>query len=187
MARGNATAQDASKNALGYSQNLQGQQQSLYGTLNPALTGDITNPQGFTPEEKSAQRTVAMESAGGGLAGAMGQGALNTQRTKNAGGSDVAIGEAARGAGRNLSQAALGTELEDAALKQRKQAEAKRGMEGLYGISTGGGNQALGQVASNANANTNAANASWNWARYLLDPALQAGGAAGGGYLSRPA
>lgn len=180
MARGNATAQAASKNALGYSQNLQGQQQSLYGTLAPALTGDITNPQGFTPEEKSAQRTAAQESAGGGMAGAVGQSALNTQRTKNAGGSDVAIGEAARGAGRNLSRAALSTELEDAALKQQKQAEAKRGMEALYGISTGGGNQALGQVASNVNANTNAENASWNWAKYLLDPALAGAGQGAG-------
>lgn len=180
MARGNAEAQAGARNALSSAQNLQGQSGSLYSTLAPALTADVTHPTGMTPEEKAAANTAAQQSAGGGEAAAVGQGALMAQRTRNAGAPDAAIGEAARGAGRNLSTAALNTELEDTALKQRKEAAAKGEMGSLYGISTGAGNQALGQVASNVNANTNAANESWDWAKYILDPAMQAAGQGAG-------
>lgn len=174
MARGNDQAQAASKSGLGYSQTLQGQQGSLYGTLAPALQQDVYNPQGLSPTEKATANTAAQQSAGGSQAGATGQGALLAQRTRNAGTADAAIQESARGAGRNLSNAALGTEMEDVALKNRKQAAAKAEMGGLYGTATGGGNQALGEVASNVNANTNAANQSWDWAKYLFDPSLEA-------------
>jgi hypothetical protein len=125
-------------------------------------------------------RTASEESAGGANAGAVGQGALMAQRTRNAGTPDAAIQESAREAGRNVSRGALGTELEDAALKQRKQAAAKQMMEGLTGITTGGANQALGASAAETNANTEAENASWNWAKYLLDPALQGAGQGAG-------
>ncbi len=171
MARGNQQAQDASKSALGYSGALQGQQSSLYGALAPQLMGDISHPTGFTPNEKAEQNTAAQESAGGSQAGAVGQGALLSQRTRNSGTADAAVGESARNAGRSSMRAALGTELADTALKNQKMAAAKGELGGLYGTSTQGGNQALGQVASNVNANTNAAEQSWNWAKYLVDPA----------------
>jgi hypothetical protein len=108
------------------------------------------------------------------MAGAVGQGGLRAARTRNEGGSDAAIAESARNAGRTVSRAALGTELADTELKQRKEAAAKGELGQLYGISTGGANQALGETANNVNANTNAENASWNWAKYILDPTLEA-------------
>lgn len=135
---------------------------------------DVAHPVGLNPYEKSAARTTAQESAGGSQAAAVGQGALQAQRTRNAGTADAAIGEGARSAGRNLSRAALGTELQDSAMKQQKQQQAKSELGGLYGVATPGGSQALNSVANNANANTNAVNSSWNWAKYILDPALQA-------------
>ena len=178
MARGNAVAQQAATSGLGYSRALQGQQGSLYGTLAPALTQDVVNPTGLTPTEKATANTAAQQSAGGSMAGATGQGALLSQRTRNAGTADAAIAESARGAGRNLSNAALGTELEDVALKNRKQAAAKGELGSLYGMSGQEANQALGQTAANVDANTKAAEQSWNWAKYILDPALQAAGGA---------
>ncbi len=185
MARGNQQAQQASQSGLDYSKNLQGQQNQLYSSLAPTLQQDIAHPVGLNPYEKAQANTAAQESAGGSQAAAVGQGALQAQRTRNAGTADAAIGEGARGAGRNLSRAALGTELQDSAMKQQKQQAAKGELAGLYGVATPGGSQALNSVASNVNANTNAAEQSWNWAKYLLDPALQAGGQAAGGYLSR--
>lgn len=174
--RGNQTAQQGAQSGLQYSQNLQGQQNALYSSLAPTLEQDIAHPVGLNPYEKAAANTAAQQSAGGTQAAAVGQGALQAQRTRNAGTADAAIGEGARGAGRDLSRAALSTELQDAQMKQQKQQQAKGELAGLYGVATPGGSAALNTVANNANANTNAANASWDWAKYLLDPAMEASG-----------
>ncbi|HEX7741744.1 MAG TPA: hypothetical protein VF442_04830, partial [Sphingobium sp.] len=117
-------------------------------------------------------------SAGGSMAGAVGQGALLAARTRNAGGADAAIGASARSAGRNLSQAALSTDLANAKLKEQQRQAGLTGEENLYGRTLGGRIQALGEVAPNVNADVNAQNASWNWSKYLLDPLLSAGSAA---------
>ncbi len=183
--RGNEEAQQASKSGLGYSRTLQGQQGSLYGTLAPAYSRDIANPVGLSPNDKARMNTAAMESEGGANAGAVGQSALQAARTRNAGGADAAIQESAREAGRGVTRAGLGTELADTELKQRKEAAAKEGMGQLYGISTHAGNEALGQVAENVKANSTAEEQSWNWAKFILDPALQAGGTAAAGLLSK--
>ncbi len=174
MARGDSTARQAETSGVNYSQNLQGQQNQLYSTLAPTLQQDIAHPVGLNPYEKAQANTAAQESAGGSQAAAVGQGALNAQRTRNAGTADAAVGEAARGAGRNLSRAALGTELQDSAMKQQKQQAAKGELAGLYGVATPGGSAALNTVANNANANTQAAHQSWDWANSLLDPVLGA-------------
>lgn len=178
MARGDSQARQAETSGVNYSQNLQGQQNALYSTLSPTLQQDIAHPVGLNPYEKAQANTAAQESAGGSQAAAVGQGALQAQRTRNAGTADAAIGEGARSAGRNLSRAALSTELQDSAMKQQKQQQAKAELAGLYGVATPGGSQALSTVAQNSQANTAANNASWNWARYILDPALQAAGGA---------
>jgi hypothetical protein len=81
-------------------------------------------------------------------------------------------------------RAALGTELADTALKNQKMAAAKNELGGLYGTSTSGGNQALGEVASNVNANTQAANQSWDWAKYILDPAIEGSSRVGAAMLA---
>ena len=121
MARGDSTARQAETSGVNYSQNLQGQQNQLYSSLAPTLMQDIAHPVGLNPYEKAQANTAAQESAGGSQAGAVGQGALQAQRTRNAGTADAAIGEGARSASRNLSRAALGTELQDSAMKQQKQ------------------------------------------------------------------
>ena len=87
----------------------------------------------------------------------------------------------ARTAGQQLSNASLQTVLKNAALKQQQQESAQRGLEGLYGESANAGNAALSATAANVNANTQAENASWDWAKDILDPAMQAAGQAAGG------
>jgi hypothetical protein len=178
MGRGNEQAQQASESGLGYSKALQGQQQSLYGTLSPALTQDVINPTGLTPQAKANANTAAQQSVGGSNAGAVGQGSLMAQRTRNAGTADAAIQGSAQAGGRTLANAALGTEMADEALKQRKQAAAKGEMGQLYGIQTGGATNALGEVAKNVDANSNAEDQSWDWAKYIYGPTIKAAGGA---------
>lgn len=129
---------------------------ALYGTLAPELQNEMIHPQGFTPTEKSAMTTASEDSVGGGMAGALGQGALEGARTGNAGASTVALDDAARGGQHELSSDALKTEMDDANLKAKQQQEGAEGLGNLYDTNAhdtlgalGLSNQALG-VANNA-------------------------------------
>lgn len=117
---------------------------NVYGGLEPQLAAEAAHPTGLTPMQKAAQNTAAQQSAGGGAAGAIGAGKLYSARTRNAGGAKEAIGQAVRGAGSNLSEAALGTEQQDASLQQRNRQSGLTGLEGLNSEQTSAGENALG-------------------------------------------
>lgn len=186
MARGSDQANAASTAAVGQNAQLFGGGQSLYSTLSPQLTAQAANPAGFGPETLSRLDTAAEQSAGGGQAAATGQGALEESRTRNAGGAGMALSKAARESGKNLENAQLQTRIANEGLKEQQREGAQKGLEGLYGVDVSGGNQALGQVAANVDANAKQEDASWGWASHVLAPVLQAAGGAAGGYLSRP-
>ena len=125
--------------------------------------------------------TSAQQSAGGGQAGATGQGALLAARTKNAGTADAAIAQSARNQGQNLSEAALGTSKANADLQQRQQQSGISGMEGLYGTDLGASQNALGLSNSAlTGANQSAANNPW---MKLLMQGVQSGGQVGAAAL----
>jgi len=126
------------------SSSLYGQANQAYGTLAPQLQSEITNPQGYTPAQKAAQNTAAQQSTGGSMAGAVGQGALQSARTRNAGGSNAAIAQSARTSGQNLSNAALQTETNNANLQQQQRQAGLSGLQSLYGTTLGGSENALG-------------------------------------------
>lgn len=182
MARGSDQARGAATSAQGISNTAGSNAQGLYSTLAPELINEATHPAGFAPTNLAGMNTAAEETAGGTQAAAVGQGALQAARTRNAGGSDAAIADASRSAGQQLSRGVLATQMANAKLKEGQREGGIHGLEGLYGTNLGSSVGALGQVAGNINADTNASNASWNWAKYILDPAMQAaGGAAAGG------
>lgn len=176
MARGSTQATGAATSAQNLSTGLESNANALYGALAPELESEAAHPAGFAPSDLAAMRTAAEQSAGGSTAGAVGQGALLASRTRNAGAADAAIGESARSAGESLSKRAVETEAQNAELKAHQQQEGLSGLEGLNAEELGQGVNALGIVPSAVNANTNAANASYDWAKYLLDPAMQAAG-----------
>lgn len=167
MARGDTTAQTAESGAATNAN-------ALYSTLAPQLQTEAANPQGFGPTVKAEMNTAGQQSAGGGEAAAVGQGALNAGRTRNAGSADAAIADAARTGGQHAVNASLETELADAETKQHQQQAGLAGEENLNATE-------LGQVAPLSNANSNAVGQSWDWAKYILDPALTAAGSAAGG------
>ena len=181
--RGNPQAQAASQAGLANSNTLFGQGQGLYRTLAPQLAQEATNPQGFGPEERARMTTANEQTAGGTNAGITGEAGLIEGRTRNAGGTGMALSRAARETGKNLQNATLGINSEDAQLREQQRQEALRGEQGLYGTDVGAANAGLGETANNANANTEANNASWNWSRYLMAPVL--GAAAGSPALTK--
>lgn len=117
---------------------------NVYGGLEPQLAAEAAHPTGLTPMQKASQNTAAQQSAGGGTAGAIGAGKLYSARTHNAGGAKEAIGQATRGAGSNLSDAALNTEQQDASLQNKNRQAGLSGLEGLNSEQTSAGEGALG-------------------------------------------
>ncbi len=186
MARGSDQANAASTAAVGQNQQLFGGGQALYSTLSPQLTAQAANPQGVGAEGLARLDTAAQESAGGGQAAATGQAALEDSRTRNAGGSGMALAKAARESGKRLTDATLQTRIANEGLKEKQREGAQRGLEGLYGTQLGASQEASGNVASNVRANADQENASWGWANSILSPIMGAAGGAAGGYLSRP-
>ena len=144
---GSGVKSDAFKN-YGIGQNLANQYSTnaanVYGSLEPQLAAEAAHPAGFTPTQKANMNTAAQQSAGGSNAAAIGQGRLYAQRTRNAGGAKAAIGNAVRGAGENLSNAAVGTEMANAQLQQHQRQQALSGLNQLNSAEMGSGLNALG-------------------------------------------
>lgn len=126
------------------SNTLSGNAGSLYGPLSSTLTTAAVHPTGLTPAQKAAQNTATQQSAGGSMAGTVGQGALLSARTRNAGAAQNAIAQGGRTASENLSRGALSTEQQNADLQQKNQRAATSGLESLYGTELGGSEKALG-------------------------------------------
>lgn len=182
MARGSTQATTAGTTATNNSNAFMDNSSGLYSTLAPTLESEAAHPAGYSPTDLATMNTAAQQSAGGAESAATGQGALAAARTKNAGAFAPAISEGVRNAGRNLSNAAVGIQSQNANLKQKQMQEGIGGLEGLYGTNVGATNAASGQVAGDVNANTNAVNSSWDWASDLFNPMLNAGTNAYGAY-----
>lgn len=158
---GRGIQQDALGNS-GKANQLSGQYntagQTVLGTLSPALNQDITNPQGFGTAGVNAMNTANSQSIGGSTAGAVGEGNLAAARTRNAGGFQSALDEAARSGQRQLSENAVGIQAANEMEKQRQRSAAEQLMNSQYGMDTnaalgalGLSNQALGIAGSQKN------------------------------------
>lgn len=161
---------------------LSGNASNVYGSLAPTLATEAAHPQGYTPAQQAAQNTAAQQSAGGSNAATVGQGALLASRTRNAGAAQNAIAQGGRQASENLSNAAVGTQVNNANLQQKQQQAGIQGEQQLYGQTLGGGMNALG--LSNSSLNTaNQADANNPWMK-LAQSAIAGGSqaAAGAGY-----
>jgi hypothetical protein len=164
------------------SSGLTGNAASIYGGLAPELQSEAAHPAGFTPSQVASQNTAAQQSAGGSQAGTVGQGGLYAARTKNAGAAQNAIGAGTRGAGANLSKAAVGVQNNQADLQQKQKQEGIAGLGGLYSEELGGGEKALGlsnealQAATQADANN-------PWMK-VLQSGIAAGGQVGAAALT---
>lgn len=182
MARGNDAATTAATTANQNASSFGSNASNLYSTVAPQLEAEAAAPSGFNPADEAAMQTQAQQTAGGSNAGAVGQGALLAARTRNTGAPAAAIAESARNAAQQLSKNSLGISTANAKLKQQQKQEGLSGLTNLTGLETGAANNALGEVAPNVNANTNAENASWDGVKDLLDPVLSAASYSKGGY-----
>lgn len=170
--KGNDLANSGTANGL--QSQLAGNAGALYGGLSGQLQSQMAHPSGYTPSQMAAMNTAGQQSAGGSMAGTVGQGALLAARTRNAGAAQNAIAQGGRQASQNLSQAAVGNQTANANLQQQNQRAATSGLENLYGTELGGSESALGlsnQALNNANQVQNP------WMK-LLQQGIQSGGQA---------
>ena len=114
----------------------QGRATSEYGTIEPILQREATNPWGFTPLEKSSMITSAGEALGGVNSGAGGEARLNSMRTRNASGFAPALAEAARAKGREMATTQQNINMADAQVARQRQQQALQQLQGLYGTDT---------------------------------------------------
>ncbi len=144
----------------------------LYGTLNPTLTAEATNPQGINPADLAKMNTSAQQSAGGSNAGAVGQGSLLSARPRNAGTADAAVAKSAEGAGQTLGNESVGIQNENTQAKLKQQQEGLGGLGSLYGS-----NQSAALGGLNAS-NTSLKDASQvpNFWQQLMLQGVQSGG-----------
>jgi hypothetical protein len=179
MARGSDQSNATATAGVGQNAQLYGGSQALYGALTPQLLSQSANPQGFGQKGLADITTANEQSAGGTAGAAVGQGALEDSRTRNAGGSGMALSKAARESGKNLSNATLQTNIANEGLKEQQRSTAQKGLEGLYGTNVSGSQEAAGNVAKNVQANAAQEDASWGWAKNILGPVLGAAGRVG--------
>lgn len=114
--------------------NLASKAGAMSDFLTPKLESDISNPQGYTPQQLAYMNTASQQSLGGSVGAATGEANLQAARTRNAGGYQGAINSAARGAEKQLSTNALQVQTQQAQLQQQQRQQAIQAMMSLYGV-----------------------------------------------------
>jgi len=186
MARGSPAATEAATTANKQAGTNYGNANALFGPLSASLQTDAIHPSGINPADLARMDTAALETGGGSNAAAVGQGALRSARTRNAGGADAAMGASIRSGGETASRGILANRMKNAEVMAGQREHGQTGLNSLFAENLSGGNQALGVVPQAVNADVQAKNSSWNWAKDLFGPLMGAAGAAAGGYMGRP-
>src|SRR5579859_6727030 len=129
-------AQNQAQNTYKSASNLTGASEgtagSLLNSLTPAYAQEATNPQGYGPTTEAAMKTGSMQSTGGAVAGAVGQGGLMQARNRNSGAIAPVLDKSVRDASKINSGNNLNIEVGNAELKQRQQQEGLAGEQGLF-------------------------------------------------------
>ncbi len=92
MARGSDQSNAQANTSVGQNSGLYGGGQALAGVLAPQLISQSANPQGFGRQGLADITTANEQSAGGGQAGAVGQGALEDSRGPEGAGGPIRRG-----------------------------------------------------------------------------------------------
>ncbi len=147
--------------------------------LLPFLTRELNNPQGYSQQQQGAMLNQAEAGAGGATSGLTTEANLASARNRNSGGFSGALDEAARDKGKTLSGISSGIASQNANLQQQNQQAAASGLSNMYGQDTGAQLKAMGLVAPDVNAATEANSAPWeNLAKMIGAGGQAASGAA---------
>jgi hypothetical protein len=150
-------------------------------TLTPFLAGELNNPQGYTQDQNSAMLSSALGGAGGATAGIVGQANQEAATSRNAGGFQAVLADAARSRSKAAAGASEGIAADSARLAQQKQQDAAKQLQQQYSTDTSGMLDSNGQVSNDINAQVNASKSGWlQNATGIVNSLANAGSAAAG-------
>lgn len=135
--------------------------QGIGSTLTPFLTSELEHPQGYSQGDESAMLAAGLGGAGGADSGIAGQANEEAAVSRNAGGFQSALDDAARQRMKASAGMSEGIAAKDADLKQQQQQDAARGLQGMYGTDTSGMLDAMNQEHGDINSEVNAGNSGW--------------------------
>jgi hypothetical protein len=163
-------ANNAFTQANNTADSLNGAASSISGNLTPFLTQRMEHPEGY-----SQQDTSAMLAAGLG-------GAANKEAavTRNAGGFQAALSDAARQRMKAAAGTSEGIAAQNANLKQTQQEEASKQLQGLYGTDTSGMLNAMNQEHEDVNSSIEGNKTGWLQNTLNIMAALNPSGKIGG-------
>ena len=140
---------------------LNGAASSISGNLTPFLTQRMEHPEGYSQQDTSAMLAAGLGGAGGESAGLGGAAQKQAAVTRNAGGFQAALSDAARQRMKAAAGTSEGIAAQNANLKQTQQEEASKQLQGLYGTDTSGMLNAMGQEHEDVNSAVNAGQTGW--------------------------
>ncbi len=164
-------AGQAYNQAADTSAKLGNEAQAVGANLTPFETQEMLHPQGYSQQDQSAMLAAGAGGAGGAASALVGQAAQRAGASRNAGGFQAALDDAARMREKGVAGASENMAAENANLKQRQQQAGASGLEHQYGVDTSGMLQSAGQEAGDINAEMNADKYGWiqNWGQIASD------------------
>jgi len=133
----------------------------ISSTLTPFLTSELEHPQGYSQQDTSSMLSAAEGGAGGATAGIAGAANKMAATSRNAGGFQAVLDDAARQRAKASAGASESIAGQNANLKQEEQQDASKQLQGMYGTDTSGMLDATGQEANDINAEVNASKSGW--------------------------
>jgi hypothetical protein len=154
-------AKNAETTAAQTGAQLGAEAQGIGSNLTPFLTSELEHPQGYSQADTSSMLAAGLGGAGGAASGLTGVANKEAATSRNAGGFQSALADAARQRMKGAAGASEGLAATNANLKQTQQQDAARGLQGMYGTDTSGMLNATGQEAQDINAEVNASKTGW--------------------------
>lgn len=156
-----SSAQGANNTAVNTGAQLGSEAQGIGANLTPFLTNELEHPQGYSQQDTSAMLSAGLGGAGGANSGLVGQANQRAAVSRNAGGFQSALDEAARQRSKAAAGTSEGLATENANLKQTQQQDAARGLQGMYGTDTSGMLNAMNQQHEDINSEVGAGQSGW--------------------------
>lgn len=153
---GNA-ATTAGNTAAGYGANAN----SIGSQLVPYLSRQLQNPSGLSQQDIGAQLTAGLAGSGGSNSGLAGAASKMGATTRNPMGFSAALDAAAQQRDKAAAGTSEGIAAKNANVKLQQQADASKGLSGLYGMDTQAQSDAMRNQTGDINAETDASKTGW--------------------------
>lgn len=173
-------ANNAYNAATGTANQLGSEAQGIGANVVPFLTSEMLHPEGLGQQGIAAEQGAALGGAGGAVSGFVGQAAQRAAASRNAGGFQASLADAARQRDKAAAAGAEGIEAQNENLKQQQKQQGAAGLEHLYGVDTSGMLNAMGQEHEDINSAVNANQSGWLQNAMNVIKTLNPGGKLGG-------